>query len=78
MFIDTHAHLDFGRFNRDRKEVIARARESGVEYIINAGADLSSSHRALELSTLFPEIYAAAGIHPHDADSLDDKALKVL
>lgn len=76
--IDTHAHLDFSRFNKDRNEVINRASDTGVKYIVNVGADLASSHRGVELSQLFSNIYATVGIHPHDADQVNDRALKVL
>lgn len=76
--IDTHAHLDFPKFNKDRAVVIKRAKEAGVNIIIDVGGDLPSSHRALKLSQTFPEIYATVGVHPHDADQLDQKALKIL
>lgn len=67
MLFDSHAHIDDKRFNDDREEVIARAAESGVTGIINAGADMFSSARAVELAEKYPAVYAAVGIHPHDA-----------
>jgi TatD DNase family protein len=76
--IDTHAHIDFPVYNEDRLEVIRRAREAGLEYIVDVGADLPSSHRAVELSQVIEGVYATVGIHPHDADKLDDKAMKIL
>ncbi|ACL70938.1 TatD family hydrolase [Halothermothrix orenii] len=76
--IDTHAHLDFPRFKKDRVKVIKRAEEDGVKYIINVGADLASSHRSLRLSQEYDHIFATVGIHPHDADQVDGRALKVL
>ena len=67
MLFDSHAHIDDKRFNDDRAEVIARAEANGVTGIINAGADMFSSARAVELAEQYPHIYAAVGIHPHDA-----------
>lgn len=64
---DTHAHIDFPRYDKDRKKVIERARAEGVKYILNCGADLESSQRAVKLAEDFFEIYAAVGIHPHEA-----------
>lgn len=74
--VDTHVHLDFPRFDKDREEVIIRARESGLNYIVNIGADLESSRRSVELANKYPFIYATVGVHPHDAKALDDVMLK--
>ena len=73
MFIDTHCHLDFPEFNQDREEVIDNAVKSGIDYIINIGSSLKSSEASLELARKYEFIYAAIGVHPHEADSFDDK-----
>jgi TatD DNase family protein len=69
--VDTHCHLDFNVFNIDRTDVIDRAREAGVERMINPGIDLPTSRTAMELASQYPEVYAAVGVHPNEADSLD-------
>lgn len=74
--IDSHAHLDFPQFDKDREQVIDRAKEAGVKAIINVGADLQSSRRSIELAEKHPFIFAAVGIHPHDADTLDKSAFR--
>ncbi|MEA3460062.1 MAG: TatD family hydrolase [Chloroflexota bacterium] len=76
--IDTHVHLDFPQFEGDREEVIERALAAGVWRIINVGTDLASSRRAVALAEAHPQIYAAVGVHPHDAKTLTDKALTEL
>ena len=76
--IDTHAHLDFDRFDADRAAVIERARSAGVVAIVNVGADLPSSRAAVRLAGEYEHIYAAVGIHPHDAKKLDGAALAEL
>ncbi len=73
MFVDTHCHLDFPEFDQDRDEVIRRAKDEGIGYIINVGASLSGSKKALELSRQHNFIYATIGLHPHEADKFDDK-----
>ncbi len=81
MLIDTHAHLDFPEFDRDRDEVVSRANKEGVGCIINVGSSLEGSKRSLELSRKYDCVYATAGIHPHEADksgSKDEAALKEL
>lgn len=67
MLFDSHAHIDDNRFDSDRLETIERARENGVTGIINIGADMASSARSVALAQAHEGIYAAVGIHPHDA-----------
>ena len=78
MLIDTHCHLDFKDFDPDRDEVINRARAKGVSRIINVGSSLEGSRRSIELSEKYDFVYAAVGIHPHDAEKADKDALKEL
>jgi len=70
--IDTHSHLDFRDFDRDREEVIVRAAEFGVDKIINIGADIESTRRTFALVDNYENIYGTLGIHPHDAKTLKD------
>lgn len=71
MIIDTHAHIDMDAYDEDRDEVIQRARDSGVGYILNIGCDIESSRRSMELAEHYDFIYATAGVHPHDVKSID-------
>jgi TatD DNase family protein len=76
MLVDTHCHLDFPEYDQDREEVIKRAKDQGVEYVIDIGSSLQGSRRALELAQEYESIYATAGIHPHEADSFTPEAEK--
>lgn len=76
--IDTHAHLNNKDFSRDLSQVIDRAIQAGVEYIINIGYDLRSSHRAVGLAEKYDCCYAAVGVHPHDAKTLDQEVFQRL
>ncbi len=71
-FIDTHCHLEMRTFDNDRDEVIKRAADANVTFIINAGSDRRGNLSGLELSAAYPQIYSAVGIHPHDAKTLDE------
>ncbi|MEW5919425.1 MAG: TatD family hydrolase [Bacillota bacterium] len=73
--VDSHAHLDFHDFDRDRETVLQRAEAAGVELIINVGFDLDSSRKAVQLAARYSTIYAAVGIHPHDAAAVPDDYL---
>lgn len=70
--IDSHAHLDFDRFDADRDAVLTRAASVGVERVITIGTTVDSSRRAFELTQQYAQIYSAAGIHPHSASEFDD------
>lgn len=77
--IDTHAHLNFSNFaDTTPQHIIERAKNAGVTKIINIGADLKTSQESVELAKQFSEIYATVGIHPHDAQSVNDNAISQL
>lgn len=76
--IDTHVHLDFKEFDPDRKETIRRFFDAGGERLINVGCDLASSERSVELAGKHENIFASIGVHPHDAESLNEDMLKRL
>ncbi len=76
--IDTHAHLDFPQYDKDRDKVIEDAFSSGIQAIINIGVDLDSSLKSIELAERYKNIYATVGFHPHDASKLSPENLKEL
>ena len=78
MLIDSHAHLEMGEFDRDRDDVLARARQAGIGVIITVGTNLKDCHKAVSLSERYEEVYAAIGIHPHDVKGIDDKTYQAL
>lgn len=78
MLIDTHAHLNDKRFDRDREQVIYQCRDEGVVCIINAGTDVSSSIKSISLAGKYSFIYATVGVHPHDAKTMDENSIEVL
>jgi TatD DNase family protein len=78
MLIDTHAHLEMREFNDDRDEVIKRAREAGVEYIVTIGTTVESSRDAVMLADKYDFIYAAVGIHPHEVKDILHPAYDIL
>jgi len=73
--IDTHAHLGYPDFDKDRTEVIDRSFEAGCEAIVEIGWDLASSGAAAGLAGEEERIYAAVGIHPHEAHKAAPDAL---
>jgi TatD DNase family protein len=76
--IDSHAHVDFPQFDRDRKAVIERARAAGLVAVVNIGTNVSTSRASVRLAERYDFIYAAVGIHPHDAETANPAALDQL
>ena len=78
LLVDSHAHLDMPHFDADREAVIARARQAGVMAILTLGVDGESSQRAVRLAQQYEEVYAAVGIHPHEAKHATPELYKTL
>ncbi len=73
MLIDTHCHLDFKDFDKDRDKVIKRAQNAGVQKIINVGCDLEGSKSSVVLAQKYDCIYASIGLHPYEAEKIIEK-----
>src|SRR5262252_9249221 len=76
-FIDSHCHIDGQEYDLDREEVIRRARDAGVAMMLNVGTgdpQSGSFERAVALARQYEQVYAAIGVHPHDAKLFDDAA----
>ena len=76
--VDTHTHLNDGKFAGQEAEVIARAKEAGITRLINMGDTLESSVKAVELAAAYEGVYAGVGIHPeeiYELTSADDDQL---
>jgi len=73
--IDSHAHLEMEAFDPDREEVLARAREAGIETILSlAMVDENDSYRkAFPLVEAHEDLITAVGCHPHDAKIFDQR-----
>ena len=73
-YIDTHIHLDDKKFESDRDSVI-QSFSGSLDYIINPAVNLASCKKVKGLTKKYELIYAAYGIHPHDAKDASDNAL---
>ncbi len=73
--IDSHCHLDFKQFNKDREAVIERARDCGIVLMINSGIDLASNIRSLKMAEENEFIYPTLGLNPNSLGSLSDDDL---
>lgn len=67
MLFDSHAHINDEKLINRIDEVLANAKENGVNKILCVGFDKASSLQAIEFANQYAEIYAAIGIHPSEA-----------
>ena len=75
MYIDSHAHLFDEVFKHDLRDVVARARDAGIDTIVVPATTVETSHEAIELAEQFDFVYACVGIHPHEARTATENDL---
>lgn len=66
LIFDTHAHYDDKSFDEDRSEVLKMLPQNNVFAVVNAGADIESSVKSIEISKEYDYVYASVGIHPEN------------
>jgi len=71
MFIDTHAHLFYPNFEEDLDEVISRAKENKIDYILVPATDIKTAEQVISLTEKYEMVYGAVGVHPHDTKDWD-------
>jgi TatD DNase family protein len=79
-WVDAHCHLDDVGEGEDAvlRAVIERARAAGVERMVTIGTDLATSRAAAGIAATHKGVWAAVGVHPHDATTLTGEALDEL
>jgi len=78
VLIDSHAHIYYHDYNNDFDEMLQRAADAGVGAILVVGTDIESSREAVALAEKYPQLYAAVGIHPHDAARVTDACYDII
>lgn len=76
--IDTHCHLTFEGLAEDVAAAVERSKAAGVTGWITVGTDPQGNQKVVELANKFENMYAAVGIHPHDARTVTADTLKEL
>jgi len=73
LIIDTHCHLADRKLDADLEAILTRAADAGIEEIVSVGAisTIETDRRTIEIAEAHPHIYAAIGVHPHDAKDCD-------
>lgn len=78
VLVDTHAHLDDPQFEHDLEETIRRAVAAGVHFIITVGTNITSSKSAVAIAEAYEGVFAAVGVHPHEAKETDKRTWEEL
>jgi|OM-RGC.v1.009995208 TatD DNase family protein len=76
LLVDSHAHLEDEKYDRDREKVIEECKKD-LTFLINVGSNLLTSKQSIELAHNYDFIYASVGIHPHDAQREFDKVEEI-
>lgn len=72
MFTDSHCHINSEEFSTDRENVVARAREMKVDYILDVSDDVAKTPEIIAFCAAHEHIYTTSGLHPELADKYDD------
>jgi len=75
---DTHVHLTDEKFNADRQEIINHFDENKIVGVVEASTDEADSKAAVSLATSNPRVFAAVGVHPHEAEDVSKNYLDVI
>lgn len=75
-FMDAHCHLEDSAFDDDRGDAIRRLREHGIVGCVDCGSDAATSLKAIRLAQSEPAVFAACGIHPHEAEKASEEDLQ--
>lgn len=76
--IDSHSHIYMERYDDDRTVVLERAVAAGVTQLLQVGCSLKESRLVAALSEQVTGMYAAVGVHPHNATAVDSTVLDAL
>ncbi len=73
MIIETHTHMDDFAFEEDRSRMIEEIKNSGILYLMNVSASLSSIKSSMELAKKYDFIYTSVGVHPSETGELNEE-----
>ena len=78
VLIDSHAHIYYRDYAGDFDTMLQRAEDAGVSAIVVVGTDIESSRESVELAEKYPQLYAAVGVHPHDAGRVTEACYGII
>lgn len=76
MLFDSHAHYNDERFAKDADLLLASMPQNNVGYIMNACSSTAEFPDILRLVEKFPFVYGAAGVHPHETETMTEEDIE--
>ena len=72
ILVDSHCHIDFPELHENLIAVLDRANAAGVGYLLCVSVNLEDLKNIVEISHVYSQVFASAGVHPnHDQGALD-------
>jgi TatD DNase family protein len=72
MLVDSHCHISSDDFNSDREDVITRAEQNGVGYMLNVCSDIAEAQKLIDFCEKHSNVFASVGVHPEYADRYEN------
>ncbi len=78
MFADTHSHIYFDNYSKDRDKLISNFDNDELDLVMSIGINLETTKKSIELAEKHNKIYAVAGFHPSESASLNNETMDTL
>lgn len=78
LLIDSHCHLHYDYAPKQASDLIAEAHAQGIDTLVTVGTDPASFEPLAKLADAHPRVYFTAGIHPHEAEKVQDADLELI
>lgn len=75
MIVETHIHLNHEQYDVDLDEVVARAKDAGVGFMVDIGCEPHSIERSIEIANKYEGVKSSIGLHPVDVSESSDELL---
>ena len=76
MIIDSHCHLNYSEKEHPLIEVLSNAKDNNIGLMLNIATKSNEYDKLIETSNLYKEVYFTLGVHPHEANDLNDKVIE--
>lgn len=78
MIFESHAHYDDEQFNEDQDQVLLEIKAAGISKLVNVASGVESAIKSVEMAKKYDFVYAAVGVHPHEAIKMHDQDIETL
>ena len=76
MIVDSHCHLSYSKKEPPLVEVLKNAKDNNIGLMLNIATNSNEYDSLINTSNLYKEVYFTLGVHPHEANDLNDKVIE--